>query len=36
VLDFAATHVKDDAVSTYAVEADERMLENLKALGYVK
>jgi arylsulfatase A-like enzyme len=35
-LDFAATHQKDDAVSAYAVEADERMLENLKALGYVK
>jgi arylsulfatase A-like enzyme len=36
VLDFAATHLKDDAVNAYAVEADERMLENLKALGYVK
>jgi arylsulfatase A-like enzyme len=36
VLDFAATHQKDDAVNAYAVEADERMLENLKALGYVK
>ena len=36
VLDFAATHLKDDTVNAYAVEADERMLENLKALGYVK
>ncbi len=36
VLDFAATHLKDDAVSAFAVKADERMLENLKALGYVQ
>jgi arylsulfatase A-like enzyme len=36
VLDFAATHLKDDSLGAYAVEADEKMLENLKALGYVK
>jgi arylsulfatase A-like enzyme len=36
VLDFAVTHRKDDAVDARAVEADEKMLENLKALGYVK
>jgi arylsulfatase A-like enzyme len=36
VLDFAVTHLKDDSLGAYAVEADEKMLENLKALGYVK
>jgi arylsulfatase A-like enzyme len=33
-LDFAATRQKSGAAN--AVEADERMLENLEALGYVK
>jgi hypothetical protein len=36
VLDFAATYRRDEAVHAHAVEADEKMLENLKALGYVK
>ena len=36
VLDFAATYRRDEAADARAVEADEKMLENLKALGYVK
>jgi arylsulfatase A-like enzyme len=36
VLDFAATYRREEAVHAHAVEADEKMLENLKALGYVK
>ena len=35
-LDFAATYRRDEAVNARAVVADEKMLENLKALGYVK
>jgi arylsulfatase A-like enzyme len=36
VLDFGATHQRGVAAGADAIEADEAMLENLKALGYVK
>ena len=36
VLDFGATHQKGASAHSDTVEADEAMLENLKALGYVK
>ena len=36
VLDFAATRQRSDAADANVIEADEKMLENLKALGYVQ
>jgi hypothetical protein len=35
VLDFTTTHQSVVAADSSTVEADERMLENLRALGYV-